>query len=784
MSGRILPVVTGALLLAVACRPPAPPPPTDTETPTVTAEPPPPKRIDRQLMAIADAVDPGEVQPLLTSMPAWLTSALKGRVAEEEDPESMLERVRDDLVAWSHASEGGDQSLGAFVHLGRALYLGERLVLAGKADDAELLVLLERIYALVDLPFFTSEKGFFQQSLGLFIDAAAREGLLTEQAQVGELLGFLDTALGRARALQHRTAARILRDHPDRPEIPAILRRLSEDAERDQQFERALELSTLALARNREPVARDFATHASRCYTALNLECGDEAAAKALAFPEPDDPKAAEEHKKRQQTLADEARWAHEAIDLAGKEGVDEGLRRGQALLLLARYADAEAAYNDLKARFPRDARPHAGLAKLAIQRDFDLFGAAPIIRAARGLDNRDREFYEISLGIAPGRLMAEVIPAATQGAAGEAKINAVIETFLGEFREDARGWAAWEPGRAAVLIALADTLSKILPVGLKGDVRKMHPTLRRLVADFEKIRRKYPDVGDAWQATYVASIFASDPKKAWKTALVPLPESLAGDVELQRKRLRTLRNLVLLWERGDPVADLEAAMAAIPEAIRADEEVSETAAIVDYLRLVRGDAGAGATAIATYTALAERRKGAAKAQALHNLGTLRSLSGDSEGAIAAWEEAIGLADEKGRDIIYLSAAIHTLSPEVLGSLDTLSKSRHSALIRIQAIAWRAEAIRRGGGDAVPADEAYYAAVASEASGELRANLPVGRLGIISTGEFTVNLNYTIREGLTTILAVNAVPWLVPAAPITRETKRRKDPRPKAPPTR
>ncbi|MCB9569499.1 MAG: hypothetical protein H6710_20175, partial [Myxococcales bacterium] len=76
MSGRILPVVTGALLLAVACRPPAPPPPTDTETPTVTAEPPPPKRIDRQLMAIADAVDPGEVQPLLTSMPAWLTSAL------------------------------------------------------------------------------------------------------------------------------------------------------------------------------------------------------------------------------------------------------------------------------------------------------------------------------------------------------------------------------------------------------------------------------------------------------------------------------------------------------------------------------------------------------------------------------------------------------------------------------------------------------------------------------------------------------------------------------------
>jgi hypothetical protein len=287
------------------------------------------------------------------------------------------------------------------------------------------------------------------------------------------------------------------------------------------------------------------------------------------------------------------------------------------------------------------------------------------------------------------------------------------------------------------------------------------------MASDFDRVRKQHPEVRESWQATYVAALFAKSKAKAWTTAIVPLPESLAGDLELQRQRLETLRNIVLLWEQGDPLADLETALASVPETLAGDDAVLETTALLDYLRVRNGDLNAGVRAIDTYTRLAERRSGAAKARTLANIGVLRSISGDAAGALATWEEAITFADVKGRDVIYLNAAIQGLGPAMLQSLETLSASKHSALVRLQALAWRAELATRKGTEPETAIEEYRGAVTRERQGELRANLPLAGFGILSTGDFNANLGYSVEERLTITLSVNADPWLVPPAPLT-----------------
>lgn len=774
-----LPVAIAVLLLG--CTPRATSKTVTPEAPPAQEEPPPPKRIDRQLEAIADEVDPGEIEPLITAMPEWLSKALRPHTPEGEPAAETLARAREQLDVWDQDQAKGTVGVDSLTKLGAAIYLGEHLLLQDPSSDSEsdpdLLVHLTKLYGLIDQPLFTEEQGFFRQSFALIIDEAARQGVLSEQKQVGEFLAFLEAAVTRAGPLKRRSAARLLREHPDHIDVATVIAILADDASRRQDFDRAVELSAIAVDRDRDIDGLGLLKHANHCFVALKIEAGDAAREQAIAKAPAAGESGRERFDKRLARTALLRARAVEANELAADESLEAQFRRGHLLLLLGRYDEGAALYEALKASHPEDARPYAGLTKVALARDFRFMGELPI-HAARGLENRDRDFYEVSLGLASGRMMAEVIPAAANN---PDKIDAIVGEFLDQVREDAKAWATWEPGRAAVLIALADGIGRTLPFGLKGDLSKLQPAVRRLVSDFDRVRKQHPEVRESWQATYVAALFGKSKTKAWKTVIVPLPESLAGDLELQRQRLETLRNIILLWEEGDPLADLEAALATVPEALAADDVVIETTALLDYLRLRGGDLSAGARAVEAYALLAERRSGAAKAQALANLGVLRSLSGDAAGAIATWEEAISIADERGRDVIFLNAAIQGLSPAILQSLETLSASKHSALIRLQALAWRAELATRTGDNADTAVEEYRAAVSTERSGELRANLPLAGFGILSTGEFNANLGYSIEDALVITLKVNADPWLVPPAPLTLPGALKKLKKPKQP---
>ncbi len=760
---------------STGCKPRSAPPPIQPVSESVApTEPPPPRRIDPQLEAIADQVDPGSVEPLITAMPEWLASAVGSPVPEGEAPAETLRRAQELLAGWESEQEGGDMSIDSLSKLSGAIYLGERVLLSGAANDPELLALLSTLYSILDQPFFTSERGFFRQSMGLIVDAAAREGVLAEQRQVGEFIGFLQSSIGRANALKRHSAATLLREHPGHHAVSQVLATLADDATGRQDFKRAVELSTISLARNHGIQASDQIAHAGRCYAAFDIDAGDAARELAIAGAPAAEESTRRAYDERMTKLDSQRSRAIEAEDLSDDEAIDARLRRGHLLILLGHYDDASRLYEELKSRFPRDSRPYAGLTKVALSRDLSFIGDLPIL-SARDLENHDRDYYEVSLGLSFGRLMGEIIPAAS---GDPSKVDALVRDFLAQFREDAVGWGSYEPGRAAVLIAIDEAIGRTLKHGLKGDLKKLRPGMRRMVSDFDRVRKKYPEIAESWRATYVAALFAKNKQKAWRTAFTPLPESLAADRALQIRRLETLRNIVLLWERGDPIVDLEAAIDSVPAAFRDDDGVVETVALVDYLKFLRGDQAAGLRALSTYRGLADRRKGAKRAQALQNLAVVRSQSGDAKGAIATWEEAIAIADERGRDIIYLNAAIQGLSPAVVQTLETLSASEQSVLIRLQALAWRAELAARSGNGVDAAVDDYRNALKTEAKRELRANLPLGGFGVLATGDVTANLNYSVKDGLALVLAVNADTWLVPPAPLSLPASGRKARRP------
>ena len=754
-------------LALAACRPAAPPPP-PVDAP-VAAEPPPPARpVDPELAAIADAVDPGEHRPLFVDLPRWLAEPLARR-ADGESPQGLVDRARDAIAGWEAAQERGAAfTPEALVSLASGLYFGERALVAGRGDDPEIVALLERAYAALDQRFLTHEQGFFRQILQIMIDALAREGVLSRQEQVVEVDDFLREALRRAGPNKRRLAALLLREHPTHPAVPDALLHLARDASDREDYGAALALTRLAIARRAAPEPGDLASLAHRCYEALDLACGDEAGARLAAAPAPVDAAARRRHDERLRAVESAGASAREVVRLGGAAGLDDRLRRGHQLLLLGRFRDAEALYAELRRAHPGDARPLIGQAKLAIQRDLDLFGAAKYVREARSLQSRDREAFEVSLGLATGELMQQVIPRALAG--GDAKVDDLVRAFVDELRADVRGWSTYEPGRGAVLGAIVDALAEGLPHFLAGAPARGLPALRRLPGRLGELCKRTPEVRDAWRAAAVSAVFADDRALAQRLVEAPLPPALAGDAELHLARLRAARDLVLLWEPDDAAPRLDALVARLSPELRAHDDAREVRALADGLRGLAGERAAAERSIAAYRDLAATRGGVARTHLLHNAAVLLAGAGDLAAAQALWADALAVADDKQRDFIHLAAAVRVEG--LADALGGVAESKNSAALRLQAQAWQVELARRRGDDTRAAVDALRAAYRRERAQELRGATPVGRLGAISSGDFNVHLGYALREGLTLTFELRTTAWLEPPAPIAIAGKR------------
>ena len=204
---------------------------------------------DPELLAVADAVDPGPQAPLLSTLPENLRGMLEASLGAAPDGTLATREIREALMNWDKLGGNFEQLPMRLLVLGRGLVLAERAVAAGNSD-AELLLALTRAYALLDSPFFATQQGMFQQLMGVAAQMAQASGVKPGELDVAALVPVLKDMFARAAPLHRRTAAEFLRKHGAHPEAARVLGRLADDALRREDYGQALAWRKMARFRS------------------------------------------------------------------------------------------------------------------------------------------------------------------------------------------------------------------------------------------------------------------------------------------------------------------------------------------------------------------------------------------------------------------------------------------------------------------------------------------------------------------------------------------------------
>lgn len=747
-------------MAAVGCSRPA-----TTKAPEVTAPAVRrPAAPDPELLAVADAVDPGPQAPLLSALPENLRGMLEASLGAAPDGTLATREIREALMNWDKLGGNFEQLPMRLLVLGRGLVLAERAVAAGNSD-AELLLALTRAYALLDSPFFATQQGMFQQLMGVAAQMAQASGVKPGELDVAALVPVLKDMFARAAPLHRRTAAEFLRKHGAHPEAARVLGRLADDALRREDYGQALAWRKMALGRlGSKATASEQLELARTCYRGFDLACGDAALARGRAFA--GDPKATAEHDKRVAWTVKTGEQAKRARALEGEAGLDAAIERGHLLIQLERSADALALFDRLRASHPQDARPYGGLAKLAVQRSGDFKGAAEQVELGKALANKDREYYEVALGTVGVNFLYEALP---QIAGGNKSVDGLATRMLADLRSHAAGFRRFDAPRAAVVELIVEAVQAALPAMLKGETDAALQLLRTLPTRVEPLRTQYPDSPDVRRLVELAAHFQPDAERALAWMSAPLSPTLAKDPALQRSRVSGWLDVALTWERADQLPALAQAIEALEE-VEGDHLRARLAAVMLTLKFnAQSDRAAGEQAAGLFAGLVGEGTAEQRGAAKNNLGVLRVALGDPQKGIELLSEAAGVEESAKPAILNLAAVVLTLEgaqrAELADGFAIVARDGKTAALRLQAAAWKHTQAERGMGDVEQTRAEFLAALASERKSEFRGTTPLGRWGVISSGSFQVSFFYSTTQGFQIRNEVGSTLWLVFPAP-------------------
>jgi len=720
---------------------------------------------DAELLAVASAIDPGPQAPLFTELPPAIRGPIERALGAATNQGLATREIRDALQAWDKmGTAGGEAFTQNLMKLGAGLVLAERAVAAGDAD-AELLLALTRVYAILDTPVFAGQ-GMFQQLLQMAGQVAQNAGPgAGVNIDMAGLAAGLTRVFSRAGAQHRRSAAEFLRHHGEHPEVPRVLGRLAEDASRREDFDRSVALRQMAMQRlGARATAADHIELATSCYRALALGCGDAGLKRARELGEAGDVKAALAHARRLEFATKCGEQARRVLAIAADAPLTEALERGHLLLLLDRFADAEALYERLRVANPNDARPRAGLAKLAIQRGGNFSVASAQIDLGKRLEAKDRDFYEVALGTVGMKFLYEALPAIASGR----KFEELVPPMLADLRAFAGGLRTYDPPRASVVEMIEAVVAAAAPGFLAGDAAAAFPVLRGALARAQIIVASFPDSPDARRMVHLAANFSSDGEAALAAVRAPLSATLAADLGLQRARAQTWLDLALAWEAEAELPALEAAVAATPEEEGERGRMAMHAAILALKFRREGARAAGEQAAAMYTVLASEGS-AGRSVALNNLGVLKIRLGDPAGGVQHLVEALNLDSKAFPAALNLAAAMLSLEgaqrAELIEAFTTVARDGASSALRLQANAWRYEQALKGSGDVEQTRADFAASLARERKGEIRGTLPMAHWGLISAGTLQVSFNYSVPTGFQIRNEIDMALWLIEPAP-------------------
>lgn len=712
-----------------------------------TRAPAHPKDPPLDLPALAAAIDPGPQPPLTDGMPGWIAEALAGSAQPARDPGALADQLGGLVRGMLTQGSLSQQTL---IDLLTAVY-----ALAHVDGDPgcrlPCLLAAERAYAALDVPVLGDPDGFFAELIDAGLAAVATQG--GDAAQVREVVDYLRAAIRAAPAHQLRVAARILREAPDGDEATQVLRDLTRTLADRGDSARAVAVARAVVTRSKTPGFDDVRAVARACVRDLQLACAEAWHARAAALAADPDQHASADR------LAADLVKLRRVLAIGEAPEVELALERAHLLIELDLERLATPAFEALRAAHRDDARPVVGLVRAQFEK-MRSSKAAALLAEARPLGHHDRQFYELALGMFFTRFMGELLPRLL---ADPDRLPELLAQVLPPLADDVRAFAAFAPGRAAVLAVVVARAQELLPLVARpaADQRAGFTALATgALVDTRALRVRFPDEADAARLAWVLTRFGGAPRGDFGVVDDPIPAGAEHD-QLALMRAALMASLIVAWEDPGHLRALHAALDQLTATPATASRIAELQA--DALALdaaIGGDAAAWARAEAAYRARIPLASKDERGRLRNNLGVALWRRGAKDEAIAAWQEAI----VDGDPVSVARLNLHANQPMAGDTLDVLAELGEQAernSTRYQALRWHAA--RSGLTGAALADAEQKARAVLDESG---FGITVsGSRGVILDESFAFGLGYSSTTGLVTNFGLTSSVWLLVTAP-------------------
>ncbi len=372
---------------------------------------------------------------------------------------------------------------------------------------------------------------------------------------------FFNQAYKAASETQTILTSRLYAKTPHSPIIPWILFSLGEQSLKAEDIKRSAPLLKAASSVSSLPVSPEMLILTAQAqYSNLDHKSGD--SASALLRPLLAEPTLDQDVQKRIKTMPRWADLCEIVTAITDKDGFEQQLKKGDALILLDRPDLAEPLFHRLHEEHPDDARPFTGFGRLAFQRTGNLYSARPYIERGAKLPHRDRFFYELALAYTLKRITGEALP--TINIDGRDSEEASATRFLlPKASAYAESYKQFNESQALLISAGIEVLDD----WLSYTAMKSEDACESMFTQTELLMNDRPDSQEIRSANYFFSTFSKDRDAIRKLLATPLSNKMGLEPRLLQL------NLLIKEMHELPTQELASATEAAVIAIATDAE-------------------------------------------------------------------------------------------------------------------------------------------------------------------------------------------------------------------
>jgi len=700
------------------------------------------------LAELARSIDPGEVPPLSAGAPAVLQAAFaspQGSVAPT--PEQLAAQISNMAAGLTRSETITGVDLSRVLAM---IYLAGELERQLDRCDLDCLVMAERVYSALDIPWLSEPEAFFGQLLK--IANLIEQEVPVDQGQA--VIDYMHKIFAGAPRRHRWVAVRILRRAPDSEAATAALRSLATRAERDRDYRLAVRLHQTVVQRGATGF-QDQAALGRACVLAERMECAAAALERAGRAGDaiPDGVASLERN------LA----AARRIRALAGDRRIEQRVERAHLLVDVGRGRDAIDELDALAAEHPRDARPLSALAR-AWFGEGRIGKSGELVVKARPLEGKELRFYELAVGLTFERIMGLV----AGGPVDDDKLQRAIIQYLPELRSDVEALSRFSPGLGGVLRVVVDKLQEGVALIDMTDAaarrKRLNEISQAAMAEAMAMRERLPQETDVYRLIFLVARFGS-PVRDYRAAATPIPPGLVKRDELLLMQAALLYSLAVTWRDGSRVSDISRALDSLsPETAAGDTARVLRADTMALEARLLGRGGRWPEIASAYRALAEKAGPDDKGRLHNNLGVALWESGDRAGARAAWAQAI--ARGESHHVASLNSAVTAEAPD-LALLDPIAEQSDRIGVQAQALRWKVALGRLTG--------ARRRAALARAD-KIIAENPVddaadGSTGVVLEESFNVGVGYSSVDRLLVQMYLGRAAFLLLPAPPSRRAR-------------